>query len=113
VIDKIEILIPFLENVFVTVHDFEVDHANCGHVYLESHALATDHPDWREMYFECASIIHRRTLETSNNFFQLAYVLTPSGRNDVRRAFLHQPMEESPHLEQIRELVDLKVQNLA
>jgi hypothetical protein len=121
-IAEIEILIPLLEKVFVTVRDFEADHANCAEVYpkikellkyLESHALAFDRPDWREMYSECASILLQRTLGTSNHFFQLAYVLTPSGRNDVRTASLHQIMEESPPLEQIRELVDLEVHNLA
>jgi hypothetical protein len=122
ILDEIEILIPLLEKVFLSVRDFEADHANCAQVYpriksllqyLERHESTIVRSDWKDMYHMCALIIFRRTLETSNQIFQLAYVLTPNGRNDAHSASIHDIREEPLPLEQIQEQIETEMRELA
>jgi hypothetical protein len=82
-------LLLFLEQVFSAVQHFEFDGASLTIVYPGVHALITflqkqgDKIRSRKLtkvYQDSAVTIRKRTLDTTNDIFQLAFVLSPAGR---------------------------------
>jgi hypothetical protein len=91
--NQITPLLPLLEQVFSTVRQFEFDCPSLAIGYPgveELITFLTKQGDkircrkLRKVSRDCAAIIRERTLDTTNYIFQLAFVLTPAGREQAR-----------------------------
>jgi hypothetical protein len=111
--ERIPCFLPLLEGAFRTIGEFEADDAPLSCVYpgarhLE-HFLDTQSADMSEeirgAYKLFARRLRARLLETCGCLFQLAYALSPKGREDLRREQLEQtappppPPPPDPHTE--------------
>jgi hypothetical protein len=90
-------LLPLLEKVFLAVRSLEADDASLSGVYVHIEALlrslnrsaaSMECKSTQDFYVESISIIKQLTLDTTNFVFQLAHVLTPSGRIQARDEIL-------------------------
>jgi hypothetical protein len=85
--------LPLLEGAFRTIGEFEADDAPLSCVYPSVQQLvhfldeqsAEKSPRVRAAYTTFARLLRFRLLETTNNIFQLAYALSPKGRDELRQ----------------------------
>jgi hypothetical protein len=87
-------VIPLLKHLFKLVGKFERDDSRLGSVFpriqkflkfLETQA--GKRPLFAEVYNDFAEIVSKATIGSENGLFQLAYVLTPQGRAELRKTF--------------------------
>jgi hypothetical protein len=60
--------------------------------------------DLKEMYRHSKNVIKKRTPDTVDYIFQLAYVLTPQGREDARHSLNGESMTNEEHSEVMKEM---------
>jgi hypothetical protein len=108
-------LLPMLQKIFTTVRILEGDSAAVGRVFPVVDGLCECLHGWanmrqnppaadsagtdqlgdyvfsdrvRGMFRDCANFVRDRVLNTTDNLFQLAYVMTPEGRARVRKELI-------------------------
>jgi hypothetical protein len=98
--EDVKFLVPLLEKLFVTVRTLECDDSSLAAVVPEIEKLAEFllqegmklGGEMEDIYEAAAMNIRSRAFEKGNWIFQLAYVLTPAGREDARQRHLHAPI---------------------
>jgi hypothetical protein len=91
-------LVPLLEKLYHTVHVLERDNASIGEAFptitgflanLGKDAETCEDEGIKQIYSQFGEIVRRRTLDSTGNLFQLAYVLTPTGRTEACEEIVH------------------------
>jgi hypothetical protein len=102
--EDVKLLVPLLEKLFVTFWTLESDDSSLAAVVPEIEKLAEFllHQGMKlggemaAIYEAAAMTIRFCAFEKGNWIFQLAYVLTPTGREGARGRRLHAPIPRSP-----------------
>jgi hypothetical protein len=107
----------FLRSIFLCVTTFESAHSTLGSIYpaictlcKELQTVASHSPDHiAGVYRNCSPLIAQNCFQTTNFIFQVAYVRTPTGRNEGRKELYARPIQDSEIDTEMTRLVNAPV----